>query len=98
MHISAYKLVISDHEDDKDEDNNGTTTEQEEEEEEDVDISSVESEEEDEVIADEMSIDDHGWEQMSSDSDDSLVISLQFNQGEDNRYKDTDLLIDTGST
>ena len=35
---------------------------------------------------------------MSSNSDDSLVISLQFNQGEDNMYKDNDLLIDTGST
>ena len=43
-------------------------------------------------------VDDHRWKQMSNDSDNCLVISLQFNQGENNRYKDTNLLIDTGST
>ena len=35
---------------------------------------------------------------MSRDSYDSLAISLQLNQGENNRYDDTKLLIDTGLT
>ena len=47
---------------------------------------------------DEESVGGHGWEHVSSDSDDSLVISMQFNQGENNRDDDIDFLIDTGST
>jgi hypothetical protein len=38
------------------------------------------------------------WGVVSSDDDDSIVVSLQFVHGKESRYKDTDILIDTGST
>ena len=39
-----------------------------------------------------------GWEEISSDSDDSMIILFHYLHGRDGRYDDTDVRLDTGST
>ena len=40
----------------------------------------------------------YATEHLSSDNDDSLIVSFQFEQGKEGKYNDTDMLLDTGST
>ena len=45
-----------------------------------------------------VSLQNNDWEAHSSDDEDSLVMSFQYLHGGEDRYDDTDILIDTGST
>ena len=106
MHVDAFEITTSDHEDLERDDEDGeevATLQEEYDKEYDEALSGKSAVEDGEVVnekAGEEGINRHAWENetWSIDSDDFLVILLQFNQHENRRYGGTNLLIDTGST
>ena len=86
LHINAYEVAMGEDE--------GSFDEEEENEENSSAV--VEEVEPDVELI--VFLQNNDWEAHSSDDEDSLVMSFQYLHGGEDRYDDTDILIDTGST
>ena len=86
LHINAYEVEMDEDEGTFDEEEGNEENSPEVVEEVEPDVESI------------VSLQNNDWEAHSSDDEDSLVMSFQYLHGGEDRYDDTDILIDTGST
>ena len=86
LHINTYEVAMCEDEGAFDEEEGNEEKSSEIVEEIESDVESI------------VSLQSNDWEAHISDDEDSLVMSFQYLHGGEDRYDDTDILIDTGST